>query len=697
MKALRYMKHNFRQRVEHNLVLERLGELMIRNIHTATRALLYGAATGPVDAVVLEGFTPTVGAGLSVNLSGPKVAVQDAGNADDVFVCVDTTATHNVVLDPADPTNPRIDNIVARYKLPVDKFLDTAASQADPSTQTITPAAFYRDKELQLEFLKVTGTPAGVPAAPAIPGGTAGSITGTVAIPTTINLQTEYILNIGVGDEGEFVEVDCRGATPAATTLAEIIAAINLALGAVIASASGNFLKLDAPGTGFNSAIKLKQPLNPAIDAANNILGIVESIQYIYYYRGGTKYFKVCEVFVPALAVTLIAGNLRSVYNKDSQWNAGAATILLGKTLERVVRDRNFSGGYPGLTLFDIDIFDQATGLIKSALRSIATAIRTWTMPDETGTVALLSHLDDRENRVINGSFDFWQRGLSHITPAYGTFTADRWRLDGDGTGATFTLDRLAFSPGQTDVPDNPSNFLRWINTVAGTGESYKELFNPIEYVSSLSGQKISVTCYIRGGASYSVPIRMRQHFGTGGSPSTSVITAVGTANVTSSWQRFDFTFSLPSIFGMTLGTDGNDRLELIFDLPLNTTFQFDLSSVILVPNLPALRFSRAGGSKGGELALCQRYFEKCQELDQTPDTTAGPGTVVIQVAQSAQVHNNFRFNVHKRAIPTITIYQISNNISFAQVGSGGLYINSSSPTPGDLCIGNWTADAEIM
>ena len=158
MKAFRYLKMNSRQRIEHNLVLERMGELSIRDFRVLTRSLLYGVATGPIAANVFEGFVPSVGAGLSANFSTPMVAVANSGNNDDVMLCVDGGAIKNVIFTAADPTDPRVDIVVARQKI-VDAFLDTAAYQADPTTFTVTAQSFYRDKDMQIELMAIAGKP----------------------------------------------------------------------------------------------------------------------------------------------------------------------------------------------------------------------------------------------------------------------------------------------------------------------------------------------------------------------------------------------------------------------------------------------------------------------------------------------------------------------------------------------------------
>ena len=61
------------------------------------------------------------------------------------------------------------------------------------------------------------------------------------------------------------------------------------------------------------------------------------------------------------------------------------------------------------------------------------------------------SELDihDNANGIINGSFDFWQRGTSFASITLGTYSADRWRYAKDITSAVHTVSR------STDVPSS--------------------------------------------------------------------------------------------------------------------------------------------------------------------------------------------------------------------------------------------------
>ncbi len=339
MKRQRYLQQTERARIEHDLVLTRLGELMIRNTNALARGFLYDLAT--VDAVIVEGLISSPGAGLSVNLTIPAVALQKIPHGsltNEVAFIGDENdgSVFNVALDAADPTNPRIDILEARIQTR-SEFTDNNVSIADPVTKVISQTTRDRDFELYLNIQKVTGTPAGSPTPPSPTAATAGAITGTVDINTgTTDLSTEYILNLAVGLDEDFVEIDLRGATPAATTAAEILAAINAAGFGTVATLSGNFLKITAPGTGENSIVQIKQPLDSTTDAYAEVLGGTESAGYFDTFVGDNAFFKVAEIYVPAAAVSLTANDVRSREEKNSAitpWDADAATIVNGFSL----------------------------------------------------------------------------------------------------------------------------------------------------------------------------------------------------------------------------------------------------------------------------------------------------------------------------------------------------------------------------
>lgn len=216
------------------------------------------------------------------------------------------------------------------------------------------------------------------------------------------------------------------------------------------------------------------------------------------------------------------------------------------------------------------------------------------------------------KNAVINGNFDIWQRGTSFTEPANNAYTADRWGVSYNGTGMTRTVSRQAFALGQTDVPGEPEFYLRNDVTVAGTGQTFNQLTYKIEDVRTFAGQVVTVSFYAKADVAVSLvnPSAIFQQFGSGGTPSAQVnALSFGTPSLTTAWQRFTFTGTLPSISGKTLGTDNNNRLAVVLSIPNNTVRTIDIAQMQIEKGSVATAFEKRPPAL--ELALAQRYYEK--------------------------------------------------------------------------------------
>ena len=218
-------------------------------------------------------------------------------------------------------------------------------------------------------------------------------------------------------------------------------------------------------------------------------------------------------------------------------------------------------------------------------------------------------------NRIINGNFDIWQRGTSFTGSEYG---ADRWQSG--RTGTTHTATRQAFTPGQTDVPNNPAYYIRTVvSSVAGAG-NIAYLAQLIEGVRTLSGQQVTVSFWAKADSTKNISAELAQFFGTGGSPSA-VVNAIGVTKVSigTAWQKVTVTANVPSISGKTLGTDGNDYLGLFIWFDAGSTFNsrtdtlgqqsgtFEIAQVQVEPGPTATPFEQRPPAQ--ELQLCYRYF----------------------------------------------------------------------------------------
>jgi hypothetical protein len=242
-------------------------------------------------------------------------------------------------------------------------------------------------------------------------------------------------------------------------------------------------------------------------------------------------------------------------------------------------------------------------------------------------------------NRIINGNFDIWQRDTSFSNPADGAYTADRWVIFYDGSGATRTVSQQIFNPGSTEAALGAPFFLRHAQTVAGSGGTYNNVNQRMEGVRTYEGQTVTLSFYARGtSASLTLAtIELRQDFGAGGSAEVFTTVASSVVIAGSTFARYTYTVTVPSITGKTVGTSA--FLELIFNLPVNNTFSLDIASVQLEPGPVATPFEQR--PIGTKLALCQRYYQTADVHMQSP----AAGVMLVPVY----------FSVPMRVTPTAT------------------------------------------
>lgn len=303
-------------------------------------------------------------------------------------------------------------------------------------------------------------------------------------------------------------------------------------------------------------------------------------------------------------------------------------------------------------------------------------------------------------NYIINGNFDIWQRGTSQTTnTAYGS--DDRWI--NSNTGATKTHTRQPFGIGET-FPNGemcPKFYSRTVvSSVAGAANNALKV-QRIESVHTLAGKKATLTFYAKSDAPKNLAFEAAQVFGTGGSPSATVL-AISSQKVslTTVWQRFVITFDVPSIVGKTLGSDMNDYFSPQFWFDAGSDFNartgslghqsgtFDIACVSLVEG--DVDVKPIPRSYGEELALCQRYYESGRaEISGFGTSGVSSSTTVL-------------FAVTKRVTPTLTYTTTGNvNVSVFDVRNpyiGGLAVAcvpTSGPT-GYIFSCNWTATAEL-
>jgi hypothetical protein len=286
-------------------------------------------------------------------------------------------------------------------------------------------------------------------------------------------------------------------------------------------------------------------------------------------------------------------------------------------------------------------------------------------------------------NRIINGSFDFWQRGTNTgtwVAPILNYYFSDRWVFNSNGTGGAGSVSQQSFTVGQTAVPGEPASFMRWQITSAASGQASGSCYveQRIEDVRTFAGQTATLSFYAQGTGT--LPnIYVTQTFGTGGS-SQVVSTLATSVALNATWTKYTYTVSLPSISGKTIGT--NHYVGVTFMVPLNSTYTFDLAQVQLEAGSVATPFERR--SYGQELALCQRYYQKSYDQATVPGTNTDTGVIahLCGTNGTAAFYNTVQFGVLMRAAPSITVYDIAGN-------SGKVYRAANNKTAATLYVSN--------
>lgn len=222
---------------------------------------------------------------------------------------------------------------------------------------------------------------------------------------------------------------------------------------------------------------------------------------------------------------------------------------------------------------------------------------------------------DNRRQQLLNSSFLRATRGTSFTDPAALAMTLDMWSRDKDGT-VSDVISRQNFAAGQTDVPFEPKHYMRTAISAASGATAYYH-FQRMESVERFSGRNCVFSFWAKVSSStMAVTATVTQNFGSGGSPSTSATTNADTRDqnqtVTTTWQRFSFRFSVPSISGKTLGSTANTSYTQInIGLPANTVVTFDMAEPQFEYGACDTPWDRLPWQE--EDALCARYLRTVQ------------------------------------------------------------------------------------
>jgi hypothetical protein len=260
------------------------------------------------------------------------------------------------------------------------------------------------------------------------------------------------------------------------------------------------------------------------------------------------------------------------------------------------------------------------------------------------------------KNKIINGNFDVWQRGITFNNPT--TYTADRWSVNPNSLSGGATYSVFQAQAAQDLVAWGAYNVIRISVSVVGS-MSYIDLSQPIENVGTLQGKPITVSFLHRfGTTAKSIGVYFVQNFGVGGSATVSgQIGATITGSNNAAFTKVAATGTLPSLSGKTIGAGSSVSILIrLLGIP-NAGDWVDISQVQVEEGSVATPFEHR--PYGQELALCQRYYEVLEAR------TGGYHTAGGYLRTSAY------YKVTKRVSPSLTFVVVESSNAGTVGGDG--------------------------
>jgi hypothetical protein len=302
-------------------------------------------------------------------------------------------------------------------------------------------------------------------------------------------------------------------------------------------------------------------------------------------------------------------------------------------------------------------------------------------------------------NIIINGDFDVWQRGTSFSISGAGPgeYNADRWKFAGNNF--TGSLIRQSFASNQTDVPDRPAYYVRWINTTTMPAAEKNQFLTPIELTPSgfkLANQEITFSCWLKS-VSGTIPDGNVKFI-----KESAVYPSVGA--ITTTWTKFTQTW--------TLWDSNQGYLWVGFEVPATYSLTNGLDIAHCKLELGSVATAFEYKTFGQELTACQRYFEKSYDDGTNPGSATASSATFVRHPTAGPGAFFITYKVPKRTNPTTVTYGRASGTSgkvtnmsggasditgtFISGGTNSTVVYWTSTGSETYVESQWTAEAEL-
>lgn len=342
--------------------------------------------------------------------------------------------------------------------------------------------------------------------------------------------------------------------------------------------------------------------------------------------------------------------------------------------------------------------------------------------PQDAVTKVYADNLFQPQNALINGRFDFWQRGTAFLVTTK-QYTADRWY------SYTAAPTQNAVDRYTTSLPTHVRYSLRHRRLVGSSDPDPRVLAQEVDrdHTISLRGRLLRLTFWARSDTGLTGSVLARVTTGTGAETQNVTSPYTGSSNIgemdpislTTTWTKFELITSAVPAGATTMavwfqhsptGTAGANDGFMVAGIMLT-------DAAALAPS-PSLPFLWCGGSIESDYQNALRYWEQSYEAETPVATNTADGLHRTNVLNVSTANGNSwalgyqpRFAVEKRAIPAVDIWDSSGVHNAWFVGAsqaslaGGVtkktfyvYNNTGGPvTPSaGLAAGHWVANAEL-
>jgi hypothetical protein len=342
------------------------------------------------------------------------------------------------------------------------------------------------------------------------------------------------------------------------------------------------------------------------------------------------------------------------------------------------------------------------------------------------------------QNYLINGAFDFWQRGTSLTLSAGnangGAYLSDRWFANvspNAATGGQYIVSQSTNAPpgfnysltATVTVADTYSGAL--IKNYGFSQTTEASTFSPFAFGTS-SAQTITLSFWVYATLSGSYALTFLNPYDTGGVGNQRGYTTNYIVSSAKTWQKV--TVSIPGDTATghwnTGGTTGG--VQVYFDFggnfysstyktwssgggyntnALGTNVMANVGNVFSIagvqlslgnstPNV----FSRFASTYGAELAACQRYYYRMDLTQQLSGDANGRIGYGPTVASSPNALADITFPNVMRSSPSMSYYASTSNYSYYNIvgnyGVNSITMNVSTPYGCDVfatCSSNLT------